>query len=83
MNGVSEKVKAKVVVLGAGPGGYSAAFRAADLLGEGVVLGASLRVVGQWILANLQVHFLLAQQLLEFCQPPRILVRRVLLRRDL
>ncbi len=31
-------IKAKVVVLGSGPGGYSAAFRAADLLGEGVVL---------------------------------------------
>lgn len=31
-------VKAKVVVLGSGPGGYSAAFRAADLLGEGIVL---------------------------------------------
>ncbi|MFI4936908.1 MAG: dihydrolipoyl dehydrogenase [Candidatus Berkiellales bacterium] len=32
------ELKAKVVVLGSGPGGYSAAFRAADLLGEGVVL---------------------------------------------
>lgn len=31
-------MKAKVVVLGSGPGGYSAAFRAADLIGEGVVL---------------------------------------------
>jgi dihydrolipoamide dehydrogenase len=31
-------IKAKVVVLGSGPGGYSAAFRAADLMGEGVVL---------------------------------------------
>lgn len=31
-------IKAKVVVLGSGPGGYSAAYRAADLLGEGVVL---------------------------------------------
>lgn len=31
-------ITAKVVVLGSGPGGYTAAFRAADLLGEGVVL---------------------------------------------
>lgn len=31
-------IQAKVVVIGSGPGGYSAAFRAADLLGEGVVL---------------------------------------------
>lgn len=31
-------IQAKVVVLGSGPGGYTAAFRAADLLGEGVVL---------------------------------------------
>lgn len=29
---------AKVLVLGSGPGGYTAAFRAADLIGEGVVL---------------------------------------------
>jgi dihydrolipoamide dehydrogenase len=29
---------AKVIVIGSGPGGYTAAFRAADLLGEGVVL---------------------------------------------
>lgn len=35
---MSETIQAKVVVLGSGPGGYSAAFRAADLLGEGVVL---------------------------------------------
>lgn len=34
----SKNIQAKVLVLGAGPGGYSAAFRAADLLGEGVVL---------------------------------------------
>lgn len=33
-----ENISAKVVVIGAGPGGYTAAFRAADLLGEGVVL---------------------------------------------
>lgn len=33
-----ETIKAKLVVLGSGPGGYSAAFRAADLIGEGVVL---------------------------------------------
>ncbi len=32
------QIQAKVVVLGSGPGGYTAAFRAADLLGEGVVL---------------------------------------------
>lgn len=31
-------IQAKVVILGSGPGGYTAAFRAADLLGEGVVL---------------------------------------------
>ena len=31
-------IKAKVVVIGSGPGGYSCAFRAADLLGEGVLL---------------------------------------------
>lgn len=31
-------IEAKVVVIGSGPGGYTAAFRAADLLGEGVVL---------------------------------------------
>jgi len=34
----NNQIQAKVVVLGSGPGGYSAAFRAADLLGEGVVL---------------------------------------------
>jgi dihydrolipoamide dehydrogenase len=34
----TDTIKAKVVILGSGPGGYSAAFRAADLLGEGVVL---------------------------------------------
>lgn len=33
-----KQIQAKVVVLGSGPGGYTAAFRAADLLGEGVVL---------------------------------------------
>lgn len=33
-----KNIQAKVVVLGSGPGGYSCAFRAADLLGEGVVL---------------------------------------------
>lgn len=31
-------ITAKVVVLGSGPGGYTTAFRAADLMGEGVVL---------------------------------------------
>lgn len=36
--GNAKAIKAKVVVLGSGPGGYTAAFRAADLLGEGVVL---------------------------------------------
>ena len=35
---MSDVIKAKLVVLGSGPGGYSAAFRAADLMGEGVVL---------------------------------------------
>lgn len=35
---MADSIKAKVVVLGSGPGGYTAAFRAADLLGEGVVL---------------------------------------------
>ncbi|MCS5708187.1 dihydrolipoyl dehydrogenase [Candidatus Berkiella cookevillensis] len=35
---MADVIKAKVVVIGSGPGGYSAAFRAADLLGEGVVL---------------------------------------------
>jgi dihydrolipoamide dehydrogenase len=34
----TKTLQAKVLVLGSGPGGYSAAFRAADLLGEGVVL---------------------------------------------
>lgn len=34
----NKSIQAKVVVLGSGPGGYTAAFRAADLLGEGVVL---------------------------------------------
>lgn len=31
-------IKVKVLVIGAGPGGYTCAFRAADLLGEGVAL---------------------------------------------
>ena len=34
---MSDKIKTQVVVLGSGPGGYSAAFRAADL-GQDVVL---------------------------------------------
>lgn len=34
----SNQIQAKVLVLGSGPGGYSAAFRAADLLGGPVVL---------------------------------------------
>src|SRR5476649_141458 len=34
----NKEIQAKVLVLGSGPGGYSAAFRAADLMGEGVVL---------------------------------------------
>lgn len=33
-----EQIQAKVVVIGSGPGGYTSAFRSADLLGEGVVL---------------------------------------------
>lgn len=43
---MSQSIKAKVVVLGSGPGGYSAAFRAADLLGEGVVLVERYPVLG-------------------------------------
>lgn len=43
---MAESIKAKVVVLGSGPGGYSAAFRAADLLGEGVVLVERYPVLG-------------------------------------
>ena len=39
-------IKAKVVVIGSGPGGYTAAFRAADLLGEGVVLVEKYDVLG-------------------------------------
>ncbi|HET9843502.1 MAG TPA: dihydrolipoyl dehydrogenase, partial [Gammaproteobacteria bacterium] len=39
-------MQAKVVVLGSGPGGYSAAFRAADLLGEGVVLVERYPILG-------------------------------------
>src|SRR5476649_2126740 len=35
---MTESISAKVVVIGSGPGGYTAAFRAADLLDEGVVL---------------------------------------------
>lgn len=38
MSTSNKSIQAKVVVLGSGPGGYTAAFRAADLLGEGVVL---------------------------------------------
>lgn len=34
----NKHIMAKVVVIGSGPGGYTAAFRAADLLGEGVVM---------------------------------------------
>ena len=43
---MSDVVKAKVVVLGSGPGGYTAAFRAADLLGEGVVLVEQYESIG-------------------------------------
>lgn len=35
---MAETIKAKIAVLGSGPGGYTAAFRAADIMGEGVVL---------------------------------------------
>lgn len=35
---MADSIKAKLVVIGSGPGGYSAAFRAADLMGQGVVL---------------------------------------------
>lgn len=38
MSTSKKSIQAKVVILGSGPGGYTAAFRAADLLGEGVVL---------------------------------------------
>ncbi len=41
-----QNIQAKVVVLGSGPGGYSAAFRAADLLGEGVVLVERYETLG-------------------------------------
>lgn len=41
-----KKIKAKVVILGSGPGGYTAAFRAADLLGEGIVLVERYDVLG-------------------------------------
>lgn len=44
--GTSKQIQAKVVVLGSGPGGYTAAFRAADLLGEGVVLIERYSVLG-------------------------------------
>ncbi len=43
---MANNIQAKVVVLGSGPGGYSAAFRAADLLGEGVVLVERYSVLG-------------------------------------
>ncbi|HRE32426.1 MAG TPA: NAD(P)/FAD-dependent oxidoreductase, partial [Candidatus Berkiella sp.] len=43
---MSNNIQAKVVVLGSGPGGYTAAFRAADLLGEGVVLVERYSVLG-------------------------------------
>lgn len=42
----NKKISAKVVVLGSGPGGYTAAFRAADLLGEGVVLVERYEALG-------------------------------------
>jgi len=43
---MSNSIQAKVVVLGSGPGGYSAAFRAADLMGEGIVLVEKYSVLG-------------------------------------
>ena len=42
---MSNEIKTQVVVLGAGPGGYSAAFRAADL-GLDVVLVESRETLG-------------------------------------
>ena len=42
---MSNDIKTQVVVLGAGPGGYSAAFRAADL-GLDVVLVESRETLG-------------------------------------
>ena len=42
---MSDKIKTQVVVLGAGPGGYSAAFRAADL-GMDVVLVERYNTLG-------------------------------------
>ncbi len=41
-----QTIKAKVVVLGSGPGGYTAAFRAADLLKEGIVLVEQYEALG-------------------------------------
>jgi dihydrolipoamide dehydrogenase len=41
-----KEIKAKVVVIGSGPGGYTTAFRAADLLGEGVVMVERFAVLG-------------------------------------
>lgn len=43
---MANQIQAKVVVLGSGPGGYTAAFRAADLMGEGVVLVERYSVLG-------------------------------------
>lgn len=43
---MKKNITAKVVVIGSGPGGYAAAFRAADLLGEGVVLIERYSVLG-------------------------------------
>ena len=43
---MQKNISAKVVVIGSGPGGYAAAFRAADLLGEGVVLVERYSVLG-------------------------------------
>ena len=41
---MSNQVQTEVVVLGSGPGGYSSAFRAADL-GKKVVLISLLKVI--------------------------------------
>jgi dihydrolipoamide dehydrogenase len=42
---MTDKLHAEVVVLGSGPGGYSAAFRAADL-GKKVILIERYDVIG-------------------------------------
>ncbi len=45
---MSKKIKTEVVVLGSGPGGYTAAFRAADL-GKKVVLVERFANIGGFV----------------------------------